>query len=123
MIATSALLTLAACGESGGDDAKEPTKSPKTASPASPAQVVSTPDAAHQKELLNGLRAVDAGLAEDRDRAVRRARSVCLDLKQKKDAATVQGKAKARFRGGPVPSLTDDQAGQVVKVVKRTVCP
>ncbi|MEU7642809.1 MULTISPECIES: DUF732 domain-containing protein [unclassified Streptomyces] len=51
-------------------------------------------------------------------RAVDRARNVCSDIKDGKDAATVQRNAKTRYEGGAVPSLTDDQTANIVTAVK-----
>lgn len=83
---------------------------------------IPSPDAAQTATLIRALRAVDPGLAAKEDRAVGRARNVCLDLKGGKDAATVQNNAKARFEGGTVPSLTDDQAAGIVTAVKTSFC-
>lgn len=47
---------------------------------------------------------------------------MCLDVKGGKEAATVQSNAKARFEGGTVPSLTDDQAADIVTAVKSSFC-
>ncbi|MGG2461438.1 hypothetical protein ACO0M4_16700 [Streptomyces sp. RGM 3693] len=51
-----------------------------------------------------------------------RARYVCSDIKGEKDSATVQRHAAARFEGGTVPSLTDDQAANIVTAVKSSFC-
>ncbi|MEV8017155.1 hypothetical protein AB0O76_12555 [Streptomyces sp. NPDC086554] len=39
-----------------------------------------------------------------------------------KDDATVQKNAKLRYEGGTVPSLTDDQAADIVTAVKSAFC-
>ncbi|MEU5974268.1 DUF732 domain-containing protein [Streptomyces sp. NPDC047315] len=100
----------------------EPGKS--AAEPSAPVagSGVPTPDAQQRAALIQALAAVDAGLATKEERAVSRARSVCLDVKEGKDAATVQSNAKQRFEGGTVPSLNDDQAGRIVSAVKSSFC-
>ncbi|MFD4141597.1 DUF732 domain-containing protein [Streptomyces sp. NPDC058572] len=92
--------------------------SPKPSKPAG----VPSPDAAQTEALIRALRAVEPGLVAKEDRAVDRARNVCLDVQGGKDAATVQSNARARFEGGTVPSLTDDQAANIVTAVKSTFC-
>ncbi|MGW1839840.1 DUF732 domain-containing protein [Streptomyces sp. NPDC002067] len=94
------------------------TPSPTASKPGS----IPSPDAAQTAALIRALRAVDPGLVAKEDRAVDRARNVCLDVHQGKDADTVQGNAKARFEGGTVPSLTDDQAADIVTAVKSSFC-
>ncbi|WP_438294777.1 hypothetical protein [Streptomyces sp. HUAS TT7] len=51
-----------------------------------------------------------------------RARDVCSDIKYGEADAMIQKKAKARFEGGTVPSLTDDQAANIVTAVKSSFC-
>ncbi len=80
------------------------------------------PSAAQRARLIRALGAVEPGLVANEDRAVRRSRSVCLDVKEKKPAATVQANAKARFEGGTVPTLSTDQAGQIVTAVRSNLC-
>ncbi|MGW2425090.1 hypothetical protein ACWC0C_38615 [Streptomyces sp. NPDC001709] len=79
-------------------------------------------DAGQREALIRALRTVDAGLVANEDRAVDRSRNVCLDIKGGKDAKTVQSNARARFEGGTVPSLTDDQAANIVTAVKSSFC-
>ncbi|WP_282793703.1 hypothetical protein [Streptomyces sp. CC224B] len=81
-----------------------------------------TPNAGQRAALIRALGAVDAGLVANEERAVSRARNVCLDVKQKKDAATVQANAKARFEGGTVPTLSADQTAQIVTAVRSNLC-
>lgn len=56
------------------------------------------------------------------DRAVDRALNVCSDIKGGKDDVTVRKNAKSRYEGGTVPSLTDDQAANIVTAVKASFC-
>ena len=97
-------------------DAKPSTTAPK------PSSAIPSPDAAQTAALIRALSAVDPGLTAKEDRAVDRSRNVCSDIKGGKDAATVQSNAKARFEGGTVPSLTDDQAANIVTAVKSSFC-
>ncbi|WP_327304709.1 DUF732 domain-containing protein [Streptomyces sp. NBC_01298] len=89
--------------------------------PSKPAAIPS-PDAVQTEALIAALRAVEPGLVAKEDKAVDRARNVCQEIKSGKDAATVQTNAKARFVGGTVPSLTDDQAARIVTAVKSSFC-
>ncbi|WP_275464884.1 DUF732 domain-containing protein [Streptomyces noursei] len=65
---------------------------------------------------------MDVGLVAKESRAVDRARNVCSDIKNGKDSATVQSNAKARYEGGTVPSLTEDQAANIVTAVRAAFC-
>ncbi|MER6527615.1 hypothetical protein [Streptomyces sp. NPDC001508] len=89
--------------------------------PSKPSGIPS-PDAAQTEALISALRAVDPGLVAKEDWAVDRARNVCLDIQGGKEAATVQSNAKSRYEGGTVPSLTDDQAAEIVTAVKSSFC-
>ena len=83
---------------------------------------IPSPDVAQTEALLRALSAIDPGLTSKEDRAVDRSRNVCSDVKGGKDAATVQSNAKARFEGGTVPNLTDDQAANIVIAVRSSFC-
>ncbi|MFE9569210.1 DUF732 domain-containing protein [Streptomyces sp. NPDC006692] len=98
--------------------AKPADKPSEAAKPAA----VSSPDAAQREALIRALRTIEPGLVAKEDRAVNRARNVCSDIKGGKDDATVQKNAKSRFEGGTVPSLTDDQAANIVTAVKSSFC-
>lgn len=93
-----------------------------TSKPSPKPSGIPSPDATQTEALIRALRAVDPGLVTKETRAVDRARNVCLDVQGGKDAATVQSNAKARFEGGTVPSLTDDQAAHIVTAVKSSFC-
>ncbi|MFJ3420850.1 hypothetical protein ACIPN8_31420 [Streptomyces sp. NPDC086082] len=97
-------------------DAKSSSTTPK------PSSAVPSPDAAQTAALIRALTAIDPGLTAKEDRAVDRSRNVCSDVKGGKDAVTVQNNAKARFEGGTVPSLTDDQTVNIVTAVKSSFC-
>lgn len=83
---------------------------------------IPSPDAAQTEALIRALRAVDPGLATKEDRAIGRARSICMDVQGGKDAVTVQSNAKSRYEGGTVPKLSDDQAAKIVSAVKSSFC-
>lgn len=89
--------------------------------PSKPSGIPS-PDEVQTATLILALYDVEPGLVTDEDRAVDRARNICLDITGGKDAATVQSNAKARFEGGTVPSLTDDQAANIVTAVRSSFC-
>ncbi|QDY79822.1 DUF732 domain-containing protein [Streptomyces qinzhouensis] len=95
-----------------------------TAEPSTPTtgSGVPTPDAQQRAALIRALTAVDAGLVTKEDRAVSRARSTCLDIKQGKEASAVQSNTKQRFEGGTVPTITDAQATAIVAAVKTSFC-
>ncbi|MEU7158223.1 DUF732 domain-containing protein, partial [Streptomyces chrestomyceticus] len=97
---------------------------PSAAAPVKPAtgNGIPSPDAGQQATLVRALRAVEPALVTKEDRAVSRARDVCTDIKGGKDAATVQRNARSRFEGGTVPSLTDDQAANIVTAVRSSFC-
>ncbi|MBC3987805.1 hypothetical protein H8N00_02555 [Streptomyces sp. AC563] len=99
----------------------KPADNPSTEAPK-PTSGIPSPDATQQAALIQGLRAIEPGLVAKEERAVSRARSVCLDLKADKPAATVQNNARQRYEGGTVPHISDDQAARIVEVVKASFC-
>lgn len=92
--------------------------SPKPSKPSA----IPSPDTLQTVALVRALREIDPGLVAKETRAVDRSRNVCLDVQGGKDAATIRNNAKARFEGGMVPSLTDDQAANIVTAVKSSFC-
>ncbi|MGW2860803.1 hypothetical protein [Streptomyces sp. NPDC001205] len=94
----------------------------KPSEAASKPSGIPSPDAAQTAALIRALRTIEPGLVAKEDRAVSRSRDVCLDLKGGKDDATIQKNARSRFEGGTVPSLTDDQAANIVTAVKSSFC-
>ncbi|AUG76585.1 hypothetical protein CFP65_1705 [Kitasatospora sp. MMS16-BH015] len=122
---------LSACEDKLDKAAAEAPKSsagaPAAVSPQStteapkPASGIPSPDQAQTVALVAALRAVDPALVVKEDRAVSRARNTCLDVRQGKDAATVQKNTASRFTGGSV-TVTDGQAARIVEVVKATFC-
>ncbi|MGK5630367.1 hypothetical protein [Streptomyces sp. URMC 123] len=100
----------------------EPAGKPQPAKEAPGPTGIPSPDTTQTEALIRALRTIEPGLVEKQKRAVDRSRNVCQDMKGGKDAATVQSNAKARFEGGAVPSLTDEQAGQIVTAVRSSFC-
>ncbi|QEV59874.1 hypothetical protein CP982_14940 [Streptomyces spectabilis] len=83
---------------------------------------IPSPDPAQTARLICALRTIEPGLVAKEDRAVDRARNVCSDIKADKGTATVRANVKLRYEGGTVPSLTDEQAGQVVTAIRSSFC-
>ncbi|UQI46691.1 DUF732 domain-containing protein [Streptomyces sp. HU2014] len=112
----------------GEDDSSTPEAQPSRITTSTPAEApkpssgIPSPDTTQTEQLIRALREIDAGLVAKEDRAVRRARDVCADLKQGKDETTVHSNARNRYQGGTVPSLTDDQAARIVAAVKGSFC-
>ncbi|MFG2147493.1 DUF732 domain-containing protein [Streptomyces sp. NPDC048696] len=114
------------------DKAEADAKPKTTTAPAKPADKPSeaaskpsdtpSPDAAQREALIRALRTIEPGLVAKEDRAVNRARNMCSDIKSGMDDAKVKSLAKARYEGGTVPSLTDDQAANIVTAVRSSFC-
>ncbi|MGX8904755.1 DUF732 domain-containing protein [Streptomyces netropsis] len=137
MVIGAGVLVVAGIGAlTGGEDSdkeKKDTAKPTVSTPAKPADKptpealkpssgIPSPDPAQTAKLIAALRAVDPGLVAKETRAVSRARDVCADLKQHKGESTVRKNARARYEGGTVPTLTDDQAAQIVTAVQASFC-
>ncbi|MFI8890520.1 hypothetical protein [Streptomyces paradoxus] len=127
-----ALAALTACS-SGDDSSDKPAAKPKTSATASKSAAAPTatasrpsgipsPDAAQTAALIRALSAVKSALGADEEKAVSRARNVCLDMQQGKDDATVAANAKARFEGGDAGTLTAEQGEQIAEGVKASFC-
>ncbi|MET9729328.1 hypothetical protein ABZZ79_01295 [Streptomyces sp. NPDC006458] len=125
------LAALTACGN--GDDSDKPEAKPKTSASASKSAAapkttpsrpagIPSPDEAQKAALLRALRAVNPALGADEEKAVTNARNVCLDMQQGKDSGTVAANAKARFEGGDVGALTNDQGARIGEAVKASFC-
>ncbi|WP_344031315.1 hypothetical protein [Streptomyces luteireticuli] len=80
------------------------------------------PDAGQTKTLIADLGAINPGLAQKEDRAVRRSVNTCSDIKAGLPAEKVQHNARLRFSGGTAGSLTDEQARKIVEAVKGSFC-
>ncbi|MEV6419688.1 DUF732 domain-containing protein [Streptomyces sp. NPDC051662] len=117
-LAAVAVFALAGCGGSGDDTATAPVKT--SAAPVT--DPVPAPDAAQTKALVTALGNIKPELAADEERAVRRARNVCQDVKAGKDAATMASNANYRYSGGTAGQLTDAQGAKIVEAVKSSFC-
>ncbi len=139
---TSVAAVLAASLLSTACSSSTPAPTVTVTAPASPAPtitVTATPTAAvnaapptdggaqlseedrHDLYLLT-LTAIDPGLTTNADRAMRRAKDICLDIQQGKDDATLARNTELRFEGGDVPDLTPEQAQQIVDAARAYRC-
>ncbi|MET8691766.1 DUF732 domain-containing protein [Streptomyces bauhiniae] len=91
----------------------------RSTAPAAPADAAPT---AEQTALLGKLRAIKPELVAKEDRALRRADSVCDDVRAGKDAATLAKNANFRYSGGTAGQLTNAQGAQIVDAVQATIC-
>jgi multiple sugar transport system substrate-binding protein len=125
VVVAVAACSLAACGGSG-DDSKPKAEPAKTSAPAKDAAVTlpktPEPNAEQTATLIAKLRAIKPELVVKEERAVRRSESVCLDVKQGKDAKTLASNANYRFSGGTAGQLTDAQGAKIVDAVKASFC-
>ncbi|MFE1686132.1 MULTISPECIES: hypothetical protein [Streptomyces] len=110
-----------AVAETTPEPSKEPAAEAETDDPAKPSAIPS-PNAAQTADLIAALRNVDPGLVVKEDRAVSRARNICMDIHAGEDGEAVRTKAVLRYEGGTVPSLSDDQGEAIVKAVKSSFC-
>ncbi|MEV0444338.1 DUF732 domain-containing protein [Streptomyces spectabilis] len=104
------------------ESAKKESKPEEKPSKPAAAGGIPSPDPVQTARLIRALRTIEPGLVADEGRAVSRARNVCSDIKADKGTATVRANVKLRYEGGTVPSLTDEQAGQIVTAVKSSFC-
>lgn len=114
VISLAGCLALAGCGQASDVS---------TGSPA-PQSVKPAPSHAHvdkQAAFLTALSAIDPQLTSNKERAMRRAANLCLDIKEGKAPATVAKGAQLRFTGGDV-TVNAAQAKQIVAAAKRYVC-
>lgn len=115
-VAGAALVLVFACGCSSS----APTAPVETAAAAA-VQTVPSPSAEQSVQLLATLGGIDEGL--NNDRSIGRARNVCSDiLAGEFDDATITDRAKTRFEGGTVPSLSADQMAKIINTVRTTFC-
>ncbi|MEV0126382.1 hypothetical protein AB0I16_33360 [Streptomyces sp. NPDC050703] len=114
--AATALLVLTGCGGNEADAETKPTKAAPAVKPAP------SPDTAQTAALMTELRKIKPELAADEERAVRRARNVCTDIKGDKPATLQASNANARYSGGTAGQLTDEQGAKIVAAVKATFC-
>ncbi|MEU1810966.1 hypothetical protein [Micromonospora aurantiaca (nom. illeg.)] len=114
----TAVLALAGCGTS---TAEPSVAAPSSSAPPS-AAASSTIKAVNSEAFLAGLRVVDPGLVANEDRALRRARDICLDVSQNEFTnKQLAERAAERYSGGTV-TLTSEQGAKVVALAKANVC-
>ncbi|WP_432495294.1 DUF732 domain-containing protein [Kineococcus auxinigenes] len=96
---------------------------PAPSVPEPPQPALTSPSAEQLDRLVELAVGIDPRFTENRDALARRADSVCLDLSEGEDPATVVSDVQRRFSGGGVEGLTEEQAAQLVEAVRTTVCP
>ncbi|QBZ73421.1 hypothetical protein SEA_HEATHER_51 [Streptomyces phage Heather] len=121
-LAAVAVFALAGCGGADDDTATAPSSAPAKTSAAPVADPIPSPDAAQTKALVTALGNIKPELVVNEERAVRRARNVCQDVKGGKDAATMASNANERYSGGTAGQLTDAQGAKIVEAVKSSFC-
>ncbi|MFJ5232114.1 DUF732 domain-containing protein [Kitasatospora sp. NPDC088391] len=149
LTAATALLTLTACTDDSGTSTSAgsstagttsaaPVPAASSAAPTSSsgahasttptavggpgaASSVPSPNAAQTAGLLAGLKALNPALGTDQGKAVSAARSVCQELKEGKETATVATNAAQYFSGGSV-KLTAEDGIAIVAAVKVSFC-
>ena len=115
----AAVFALTGCG-SDTPAASSPT--PTASAATTSAAVAPSARAVNSEAFLAGLRAIDPGLVANEDRAVRRAKDICLDISQ--DEFTNQqlaARAAERYSGGTA-TITPAQGARVVALAKANVC-
>lgn len=121
------LVSVAGCGT----EKDEPRSAPPGSSPAATQSVASSVAASPSgvtgtgpdtTGFLAALQTVHPGLADKPPQALNRGLNVCLDIEQRKDAATVQANARARFET-PDIKLTAEDAAQIVAAARSYLCP
>ncbi|MGH3692559.1 MAG: DUF732 domain-containing protein [Pseudonocardiaceae bacterium] len=105
---TGIIVLTAACGSA---TPALPRVSPPTAAPNAGAEAV----------YLAQLERIDLGLVVSTERAIRRAKNICLDIEQGKDEATVVNNAVQRLSGGNA-TIDKAQAAQVVELARTHIC-
>ncbi|WP_030526589.1 hypothetical protein [Phycicoccus jejuensis] len=80
------------------------------------ASSIPSPDSGQSRELLAALAAIDPGLGDDRN--VDRARNTCQALLEGRSVDSIVSITQQRFEGGTVPSLSERQVRQIIKVIQ-----
>lgn len=70
---------------------------------------------------LAGLAEIDPTLTSNEDRAIRRATSICQDIAEGKDEATVINETRERITGGE-ETFDDARVADVVELAREHVC-
>lgn len=106
---TGIIILTAACGSATPAPPRVPAP---TAAPNSDAQAA----------YLARPEQIDPGLVVNTERAIRRAKNICLDIEQGKNEATVVSNAVQRLSGGNA-TIDKAQAAQVVELARMHICP
>lgn len=120
--AVVALAGLSACSTEDETPAATKSSAAATDDKQSAPTAVPSPDAAQTQKLIEGLRAIDPGLVAKESRAVNRAQNTCMTILAGDPDDKVHSMTKARFEGGTVPSLTDEQVTKIIETVKTSFC-
>ena len=113
------LLALAGCSTTAPPD----TAAANSASAEAEADLPPEPDAGTRAAYIEALNALDPAIVHgDEDRAVDRGRDQCGGIKQfPNDRTKLVNQTRQRFSGSTL--LSGAQAGQVLDVVHRYLCP
>jgi hypothetical protein len=105
------VLLLTACG---GTQSTSP--SPTATATTTMASSIPKPDADQEKELLTQLGAISPAL--NNAKSVSNSRNTCTSILGGSDDSKLVAATKTRFTGGDVKEVTDEQARQILAVVK-----
>jgi hypothetical protein len=109
------VLLLTACGGTQSTS-PSPTATVAATAPATVASSIPKPDADQEKELLTQLGAIS--LALNNAKSVSNSRNTCTSILGGSDDSKLVAATKTRFTGGDVNEVTDEQARQILAVVK-----
>lgn len=101
------VLLLAGCG-GGDDDEAVPTPTPPAASSA-------------ETDLIEGLRAIDETLVDNRERAIRRADNACDAISRGTNREPVE-EVRLRFDGGTT-AVDTAMATEIMALLQEKYCP
>lgn len=116
LVLTAALFSLTACGDDDPITSAQDAAQNAAQNAADKAQ-----QKAYEGATITALAAIDPDLAKDPQRALLQAKAVCAVLENKTAA---QGATEARKRFGSNAVKVDDAtAKQIVRVLKKNLCP
>lgn len=119
------LLVGATACSSGPDEELRavPAEAPGNATPAASSGVPGNDEipADRRAAFVEALREIDPGLVTNEERAVRRARSTCLDIAEGGKGAALADRVAQRYTGGNA-TIDAEQAQQVIAAAKRWIC-
>ncbi len=115
-------LSLAGCGSSSDDETDTCATPPADETVAEflercdPGAAIPEPDEAQADALVDELAAILPALADEPGETVEKARNTCASILD--DGANLEEAAKVRFTGDGVDEVSDDQAAELVEVVR-----